>query len=126
MRRQEAEGTDKEILDPPRVPQRHKVGDSQHRDCYQHRAGHGEQQWMCFPAVVPPDGDFVLSAPGSAGVAIATTEAGTLGLCVAMETSGWVSLSGRAMEALGSQSGPEGLARGTVTSREGFCVLVNQ
>lgn len=119
MRRQEAEDTDKEILDASRVPQRHKVGVHQRGDGYQHRAGHWEQRGMCFPTVVPPDGDFVLSAPGSAGVAVATAEAGTFGLCVAMETSRWVSLRGMATEALGSPPGPEGLGRGSaVTSRE--------
>lgn len=47
-------------------------------------------------ALVPPDGAFVLSAPGSAGVAIVTTDAGIRGLCVVMETSAGVSLSGMA------------------------------
>jgi len=80
---------------------------------------------MCFLAVVPPDGDFVLSAPGSAWVAIVTADAGIQGLGVAMETSSCVSLSGMATEALEIRAGPEGLGRGTVTSREGFCVPVN-
>lgn len=67
----------------------------------------------------------MLSAPGPAGVAIVTTDAGIQGLCVPVETSSWVSLSGMATEALGTQSGPEGFGRGTMTSREGFYVLVN-
>lgn len=60
---------------------------------------------MCPLAVVPPDGAFVLSAPGCAWVAIVTTVAGMIhGLCVAMEMSSWFSLNGMAAEALGIQS----------------------
>lgn len=75
--------------------------------------------------MVPPDEAFILSTPGSAWVAIVTTDAGTHSF-VAMEMSCWESLSGMASEALGFQSSPEGLQRETMVSREGFHVLMNQ
>lgn len=63
---------------------------------------------MCL-AVILPDEAFVLNVPASAGVVIVTTDAGILGLCVAMETSTWVSLSGMATEDLEIYSVLKGL-----------------
>lgn len=75
--------------------------------------------------MVPPDEAFILSAPGSAWVAIVTTDAGIHNF-VTMETNHWDYPSGITSEALGFQSSPEGLWRETMVSREGFRVLLNQ
>lgn len=63
---------------------------------------------MCL-TVVPPDEVFVLNVPGSARVAIVTTNVGIHGLCVVMETNTCMSLSGTATENLRMQSALKGL-----------------
>lgn len=79
---------------------------------------------MCL-TVVPPDEVFVLNVPGSARVAIVTTNVGIHGLCCHgnkhLHVPQW-----HGYRELEDSVCSEGFGRETVTTREGFHIIMNQ